>query len=968
MGAAEILATASKESSFTDLTRRTWHVQGGLQDQVVQAVVQTPDHYLWIGTTKGLVRFDGLNFVPYEGAGVDALRHGVTSLMVAHDQSLYIGTEGSGILRYHDGHMEELSTESGPMSPLIRAILQDSSGMLWVGTDQGLFHAYGNGFRHAQTRRECWTAASAVLLQDGSGTFWSGGSKLLRITGTACREFALPSLNGSTRIKALYRAADGSFWVGADSGLFRQMPSGKFEKIAGVHGVVRTFGVLPSGQMWVGTVGEGLYVRTAGGFVRIKTPDALPSNTVLSQTTDMAGNLWIGTQSGLLRLSRSGIQLVPLPNAYDSDFGSLMRDSDGTLWICSSRLFRIQHGTPVPYRFPGLPDVTIRAMLRERSGALWLATAGSGAFRIQKNGTITGYETAIGLSYIRGFLEAQDGSVWIATDGGIAHFHDGRIDNLHHINLAPHTLVLSLAQGPDGRIWIGTQRGIITFAGDHFEEVRYAKVLQDQSVWALHFDRTGSLWIGADSGLYRLKQDALYHFRPEIEGATSAIYQILEDKDALWLGSPTHVMRVKREYLDQVADRRADYAAFSEDFPVSSEIPSTELFGGLQPAAVLDADGTAWFPTSQGPVHLLPRERPVEGTVPLVIDRVVVDGRTVDYKNSLDLPAGTKTLEIDYSPILLSPHVDMQFKQRLEGFDDWTPASEVRRAIYTNLPGGRYTFQVMALYQDSAGHVPEATLAIRQRARFYHQPWFWAMCIVFAALAGWSVHRFRLHQIRSRFRTVAGERNRLAREMHDTLLQGCIGVSSLLEAYASMGSAEGSNQELFNCAREQIAELIGETRRAMWNLRNPDSQGCDLDSALRKLLDQHVKPSALTPHFQREGAPPILDFKIAYELLMSSSEALLNAVAHSAGTRVDLKLVCSPAELTVTISDDGKGFPVDRVIAASDAHYGLRGMRERIESIGGSVHITSSIDSGASLEFRIPRRALEHRLTEALEY
>jgi ligand-binding sensor domain-containing protein/signal transduction histidine kinase len=938
---------------LSEFTQRIWHVRDGLPDQVIQALVETPDHYLWIGTTTGLVRFDGTNFVPYSGPGEDALRNGVTSLLVARDQSLFIGTEGSGLLRYQNGRMQEYGVESGLKIPIVRSLMQDRSGSLWVGADRGLYRWNGNGLDRVELLTNFPDLGTASVLQDRSGAIWYGGSKLVRVAKDGLKEYVLPSQNGSMRIKALALGSDGSVWIGAVAGLFHQLPSGEFAKVRDVQGTVRTFGHLPSGEMWVGTVGNGVYVQSRTGFAHIAAPDPLPSNTILCQTTDSDGNLWIGTQSGLLRLSRSGMQLTPLPHGLDSDFGTLMRDSDGSLWICSSHLFQLVNGRMSRYHFSELPEVTVRTMLRERSGALWIGTAGQGAYRIARDGKVAHYTAEIGTNYIRGFMQTRDGSVWIATDGGVSRFRDGHIDDYHEIVNSPQTLVLALAEGLDGRIWIGTHRGLMDFYKGAYHEIPIFGALRNQSVWGLHVDETGALWIGADSGLYRLKNGTLYHFGQETGGMTAGVYEILEDASALWVGGPTRVVRFARGALDQVADGRAGGATSYQVFPVSNEIQSAELDGGMQVAGILDPDGTAWFASSQGPIHLLPEDKPANGSVPLAINQILIDGRP-SSATSLDLPPGTKTLEIDYSPILLSTQTDLQFRHKLEGFDDWSPPSRARSAIYTNLPAGHFTFRAQTLFGETPEGLPAVTISVQQRAHFYRRAWFWGVSALLIFSIIWSIHRLRVRQIGLRFRTIAGERNRLAREMHDTVIQSCAGVSALLEAFASSSTATEPTHRLVDYAREQLRVTMDQARDAVWNLRGNELQPLDLEVSLGKLLDLHVKAAGLATSFKCEGIEPQLDNSVVYELLMSTREALLNAATHSSATRIDLKLASSPSELTVSVSDNGDGFCVEEALIPGNRHYGLRGMRERMESIGGALQLGSSVGGGTQLVFRIP--------------
>jgi ligand-binding sensor domain-containing protein/signal transduction histidine kinase len=952
---------------LTDYTRHVWHVQDGLVDQVVQALAQTPDRYLWIGTTKGLIRFDGRNFVPYTGAGAGALSHGVTALVVARDGTLYIGTEGGGLLHLHNGAMDEFGQEHGLTNSIVRSLLEDRTGRLWVGTDRGCFRGTAQGFERVLPEAAYPNLGVASIIEDRNGAVWIGGSKLLRLANGRMDNFVLPAQNGSMRIKALTEDEHGVVWVGTVSGLFRQTAKGSFEKVEGIKGTVRTFGHLPSGALWAGTVGEGVFVRSGAGFTQFKAPDVLPSNTVLSQTTDVEGNLWIGTQAGLLRSSRTGIHWAQLPQALDSDSGTLMRDTDGTLWVCSSHLFRMIHQQLVPYRFPALPEIGIRTLFRDRGGALWIGTAGRGAYRMAADGRVQHYTSEIGTNYIRGFLQARDGSVWIATDGGIGHYRNGHVDNYHELPAAPHGLVLSIAEGDEEQLWVGTLRGLMSFRHGDYEDAGLGDALRDEAIWSLHMDEDGALWIGTGSGLYRLKDHRLFHFQDVLGGPSRAVFQIMGRGDLLWVSGPTRAARYSRAALHALADRGGSEIPPHLLFPVSGEVSAAELYGGMQPAGLLDADGSAWYPSSVGPVHLVTTDKPLHTQIPLVIEQALVDGRSSDGAHTLTLQPGTRTLEIDYAPILLGSQMGIVFRQRLEGFEGWSTPTLAHAAVYTNLPAGRYIFHVQALSPDAAGPIAEATIEVVQLASFYQRPWFWVLCLTAALAAAFGMMRLRVHQIRMRLRAIASERNRMAREMHDTLLQGSIGISTLLEAVASPGTTETSRGQLMDCARQQIAELIGQTRDAMWNLRGHEYEQCDFGLCAETMLDQHVKPAGIEARYSYQGAPLSVDYRIAYELLMSIREALLNAVAHGKGTVVELNIRCEDADLAVEVNDNGIGFNPQRDNAQPSGHYGLQGMRERIHNIGGRMKLESAPGQGTQLRIVVPRATLEHRPNHDLE-
>ena len=942
-------AHALPPDPLSEFAHRTWHVQDGLPDQIVQAVAQTPDHYLWVGTTKGLLRFDGKTFLPMTHP---ALRHGVTCLTVAGDGSLYIGTEGGGLLHLAHGVWQLQNEKNGIQNSLIRTVYQEAtSGAIWVGTDHGIYRSTGANYERMEPTVRYPNLGSTAIVQDRTGAVWSGGSYLVRFRNGSMDIFTLPEQNGSMRIKALCEGRDGSIWVGTNAGLFHQEIGDGFVKIHEVTGSVRTLSVSPEGRIWAGTAGDGLYVQNEQGFDHLRAPRVLPSNTVLSYFRDRDGNIWLGTQAGLLRLSRMGMRLTSLQDAPDSDFGTLMRDGDGSIWICSSQLFRLQGGQTERVHFAGLDGVTVRTMLRERDGALWVGTSGRGAYRFEKSGRVEHFTSEIGTNYIRGFLQSEDGSVWIATDGGIARYHAGIIDNLHEAPSAPHTLILTLAEAADHSIWIGTQRGIWVFRNGAFEQPSVASSLGDQAVWSILAEPKGALWLGTDSGLYQLHEGRFTHVLLSSDSRAPAVYQVLRTRnDTFWVAGPTRVYRLEGHDLRNAAQSQPSEVSSLETYPVSAEIPRAEIYGGMTSTGVPEPDGTAWFATSQGPLHIIPNERSAVSDVPLTIDAVRVDGQPVDWSKDLHLAAGTRTVQVDFAPILLSSQSDLRFQYKMEGFDDWTVPSQSRSAVYTNLPAGKYKLLVRAL-SGSAGVIATLELPITQRTHFYQTLGFYALCVIVLGVIVWGLYRARLHRMSKELNAIYAERNRLAREMHDTVIQGCTAVSALLEAH---DSTQPGPKPLLDSAREHIRTTISEARDAIWNLRH-EGESPALATNLRGLLEKCAISSNVKTSFQVAGDDPAVDAMTAHEILMSTREALTNAAVHSSATNIELSLACSQNVVTVTIGDDGCGFDPEQLSDNKENHYGLQGMRERIEGLGGRFSLHTVRGQGTRLRFEIPR-------------
>jgi ligand-binding sensor domain-containing protein/signal transduction histidine kinase len=966
--ASWLIANSQQSDDLQLFTHRSWHIQDGLPDEVIQALAQTPDHYLWLGTSKGLLRFDGQNFTQFDGRDSDLLRaQDILCLLAARDGSLWIGTDGGGLFHYTNDHIRAYSESEGLTYPIIRTLYEDVDGTIWVGSDFGIFKLKGNQFVRVDDPVKLVNFGAQSIIGDGHGSVWVGGSRLVRYQGSSYHEYAMPKQSGSLRIKSLCETADGTIWVGTAGGLYRGSQGGEFQKVESVSGGIHALGKDARGRLLVGTVGNGLYVQNKDGFLHLSAPSMLPSNTVLSILDDTEENMWVGTQAGLLRLSRSGMRMLPFPNISDSDFGTVFRDADGTIWICSSHLFRIVHDALAPYSFPGLNGVPVRTMLRDRSGALWLGTMGSGVYRLGRDGRMTSYHH-IGNNYVRGFLQTPDGSVWIFTDGGVSRWKNGQLDSYHLIAGAVRMNVTAVADGSSDSLWIGTPHGLRLFRGNQFADAPPMDQLKDKSVWALYEDSGGALWIGTDSGLYRWKDSTLLHIPLDEFWDTPAVYSIMEDSShVMWLSGPTSVLKIKRQDLESMAGSNAQPSQGVQMFPVSSELQGAELYGGMQPSGVLDGNGGAWFPTSQGALDINPREdQPPPPLPPLVIDRVLADGKPIEFRNGIDLGPGTGTLEISYAPILLSSQAGLRFRRMLKGLDSsWSPATLGRTSVYTNLRAGHYTWELQAFYPGNPRQVSSVSLEVKKEAHFYETIWFMVFCVLTLALIVWLIDRMRSNQLQSQFRLVMQERSRLAREIHDSVIQGCTGVSVLLEAYSAMPSQQTKTQEhLIDSARQQIKATIDSARDSVWDLRHFDPNSRGFPQLVQADVEKHLHDSGVELEFSVEGDEEPIGPVVAREALMVVREAVRNALQHGQPSALRLALRYLPGKLSISVFDNGRGFAAADKDKENEKHFGLIGMRERVARVNGSLTLQSDEGKGTAVSFWVPLDALNLEVGE----
>jgi ligand-binding sensor domain-containing protein/signal transduction histidine kinase len=970
------LSAATQRSLPEGYTRRVWQTQDGLPENTVQAFAQTPDHYLWIGASGGLVRFDGASFVVYDRDNTPAIReNSIFCLTASSDGSLWAGTDGAGLLRYKGGQFRSFRAAEGLTNDFVRAVFETRAGVLWAGTDDGLFRLEGDRLVRVDGTGKIPALAVHAIREDSAGNLWVGGSIVISIRGDNCREYHLEGYGSASRVKSISETADGTIWVGTVSGLQR-MPrssrdSGRFERLPEIVSTVRALQVDHTGVLWIGTIGDGLLRYSAGGLAHVTAPDNPPSGTVLAIFEDSEQNIWAGMQTGLLRLSKAAMSTFPLPDTANADFGTVYADPDGSLWVAGAHLFRINakrdRSELMP---PPAPGIRVRCVFRDRSGALWIGTEGDGVFRTQ-NGRQVQYTKRTGLvnDFVRAFLETRDGSMWIGTDEGATRWHDGVLSNYLPAQGLAYFSVRAIAEDRTGDVWIGTERGASHWRKGSFVQDVVTARLRQEKIWAIHEDSDGGLWFGTrGAGLFRWRDGKLAEFGPAQGLAAASIYQILEDeRGAFWMSGPNAILAVSRKDLDRLAEHPGFHPAVTL-YGLSDGVEATQIYGGVAPAGSLTANGEIWFPSNRGPVRIIPTETRPESLPKVTIEQALLDGRAMPVTGRIVAPPGEGKLQIVYAAIHLRSQERIRFRYMLENYDhEWTEALRRREAFY-KLPPGNYKFRVQAFEMNMPESLSEASLEIEWQPYFYRTAWFLWICAALALTVVLAAYRMRLRQVHSRFRAVLEERNRVAREMHDTVIQGCAGVSALLEA-ASIGTEESaSKRELLDGARRQVRATVDEARRAVWNLRQSGAAMPEIGPLLDQMAQQASTASHVPVRFEASGKPVLLDPAVEHDILMVAREAVYNAVQHARPTEVKMQVHFEHNMLRLRVVDDGCGFNPERTLHATGEHFGLVGMRERTARLGGHFDIRSAPGMGTELSVEVPvRSAAAEKLGIGLE-
>lgn len=936
-------------------TRSVWRVQDGLPEDIVQALAETPDGYLWIGTTGGLVRFDGTRFVLLQSPALpSSMVNSIFCLTPSADGSLWVGTEGGGLLHLGKGAPTTYGPAQGLTDGFVRSVLEDRHGGVWVGTDHGLFRIDGNRANRVEMPPGVDPLAVHAITEGRDGRIWVGGSHLLSIDDGRIGTYRLPGTYSSNRVKSILQSADGTLWVGTVGGLDR-MAHGAFERVPEIHDTVRTLRQTGDGSLWIGTISSGLWIYRDGIFSHREA--LLPGNTVLSVLEDTSHQVWVGLQEGLVRLGKTPVHLVTLPGGSDADFETVSGDTGGSLWAVASQAYRIRNGVATTFRIPQLPNVRVRNLLRDREGALWVGTDGSGAYRIDA-GRTTHLSAPRDLTnnFVRAFLESRRGDMWIATDEGVSRMRAGESRRLTMADGLAYNSTRCLLEDTAGDIWIGTDQGLSRWHGNSFVQDAVTEALRHEKVWSILEDTTGALWFGTrDHGLFRSQDGAIVRFTTDQGLASNSIYQLLEDgRRALWISGPNTISSIDERALHSTADPATQHLAVSV-YTMPYGAADAQMYGGRQPSGYVDPGGGLWFPSSRGIAHVLPSRGTSTPPPRLVIDTVTLDGRTLPLGRTIELPAHVTRLEISYLPLSLAPQAGIHYRYKLEGFDhDWVEAGTHLTAAYTNVPAGAYTFRVQTA--NTAGTPIEASLAIRRDPFFWQRPWFVVLSLTSLLLLGWGTFRLRVHQVQLRFRAVLEERSRLARAMHDTVIQGCTSVSALLEAVASLQSEnQVLREDLLQHARAQVSTTIDEAREAVWNLRHDDGVAITLGSSIEVLATQLGKEFGRPIPVVSFGTPFSLPHSVAREILLVLREATYNAALHGHASEICIELRYTQDALLLTVRDAGIGFDVQQ--PAAEGHYGITGMRERMQRIGGAFDLHSTRGTGTAVHLAVERSA-----------
>ncbi len=744
-----------------------WQTEQGLPQNSVPSIAQSSDGYLWLGTELGLVRFDGLHFAVFNKGNTPALRSNkVDAILADRGGNLWIGTIGGGLTRFSHGKFTTFTTSQGLSGNSVLSLLQDQTGDLWIGTNGSGVDRLHNGHFTVYTTKDGLPDNEVFgLAQDRDGSIWMGTNEgLSHFASGSFHTYNTRDGLANANVRCLEMASDGTLWIGTNGGGLSSFRGGRFRSFAVKNGLpsnaISSLRLDRRGSLWIGSFGGGLTRMTGSRFSTYSSKDGLPSNDVWSIYEDRSGNLWVGTGGGgLVRFFDGNVFTTYGPREGLSNAVTLpvFEDHENNLWIGTNGggLNKFRNG-----RFSalttksGLADNLVFTICEDLEHALWVGTR-KGLNRI-KDGKVTTYTKKDGLpsDVVSASYVDREGAVWIGTRAGLSRLKNGKFTTYTTKDGLSSNVVQVIHEDHQHNLWIGTGGGgLDLYKNGKFEVFDSRHGLSNDVVLSLYSDTDGTLWIGTDGGgLNRLKNGKFTAYTSRDGMTDDAVFQILaDDAGNLWMSSNKGVFRASLRDLNQFAAGKLKRIS-SVSYGTADGMNSSECNGGFQPAGWKAHDGRLWFPTMKGIVEINPR-RLGGAEIPLavLIEQAFIDGRKVRTGDSIEIPPGRGELEFHYSAPDFRSAQRIAFRYRLEGFDQhWIDAGGRRIAYYTNIPPGRYRFQVIAGNPNGKWTFPPATLAFRLKPHFYESFWFFSLCICVLLGLISATHWARIRQLRIR--------------------------------------------------------------------------------------------------------------------------------------------------------------------------------------------------------------------------
>ncbi|HEX4320014.1 MAG TPA: two-component regulator propeller domain-containing protein [Acidobacteriaceae bacterium] len=944
-----------------------WGADRGFLGGAIYAVGQSSDGYLWIGTERGLVRFDGFDFSLIQRPIPGALPLGpVRGLVPDEEGNLWIRVDGPRLLRYHEGHFQNMFAEDDLGLRAVTAMSLDKQGHL-------LLSGIGNHtFRYRNGKFE--TVANAT---EAPGT-------VLSIAETRDHRVWM-----GTRDDGLFRSSDGHL-----TNVARELVDEKIDVL------------LPSdaGGLWIGT-DRGLFFSDGNGLARPDVPASAGPLQILALCKDREANLWAGTDHGLIRITPAGVVSIDLlSQGLGNAVTAIAEDSDGDIWYGGSQgLERLRDGMFTTYSIAqGLPSENNGPVYIDSEGRTWFAPLSGGLYWLKqgyighvgldsldhdivysisggdgeiwvgrqhggltqltdKNGDFAAhtYTQADGLAQnsVYSVHRNHDGTVWAGTvSGGVSRLKNGAFTNYSVADGLGSNSIDSIVEGFDGKMWFATPAGLACFADGQWSNRTIRDSLPSPDVRSIFEDSKHLLWIATSGGLAFLSsgQVQVPHNLPN--ALREQVFGIAEgQRGFLWVATSDHVLQVNRDRLAAGELEEMDVRSYG----ITDGLKGVEA-ARRDRSMVADALGRVWVSLNHGLAVADPKLG-IGNAVPVVarIESVSIGNAEISLQQPPKIAAGSEGITFNFIGSSLAAPDRVRFRYKLDGSDkEWSGIVALRQVVYNHLGPGSYRFRVVASSADGLWNGSETTFPFVIEPAFWQTWWFGIACFTACLLGIAGLYRLRMYhltrRLNDRFQERLAERTRIAQELHDTLLQGVLSASLQLDVAEDQLPEGSPTKPLLKRILQLMGKVTEEGRSALRGLRASDTDNASLEAAFSRMrqefaLDERVGYRIIVNSVARPLRPAIRD-----DVYRIGREALVNAFVHAGANSIEIEVEYASRYLMLLVRDDGRGIDPQVLHSGVDGHWGLPGMRERSEGIGATLKLRSRVGAGTEVELTVP--------------
>jgi ligand-binding sensor domain-containing protein/signal transduction histidine kinase len=962
---------------MSQYVHQRWGTESGFPQGPVYSIAQTKDGYLWIGTEKGLVRFDGLRFELMQSAASPqpALTH-VLGLMADADGGLWARLRHPALtlFRYNGAVFQDVMNLFGRPQASVSAMTRgrDGAPLLWVlEGEPSAIVLRGNRFETLAAPANFSRSAVLALAQTADGDLWvatrDAGLFRLRNGNVSAITEGLPDL----KVNALVPVGQNQLWVATDAGIVRWdgtklTKAGVPSALDGVQSLAMT--VDRDSNLWVGTNSRGLLRVNAKGVASLEEPNGGTNAAVTALFEDREGNLWIGSESGLDRLRDSAFVTYSLPEGLPTDGSNpVFVDSEHRVWFApvAGGLWWMKDGQHGSVTNDALEKDVVYSIAGGKTG-LWVGRQHGGLTHLRFDGGAIAahtYTHADGLAQdsVYSVYETRDGTIWAGTlSGGVTRLSGGTLKTYTASDGLTSNTVNSILERSNETIWLATPDGLSELSNGHWRAHTSKDGLPSEDVNCLFEDGSGVLWVGTASGL--AFQDSGRFQVPAAAPASlkEPIFGMAEDRyGSFWIATSNHVLRVSRDKLLHGGLADGDV----REFGLADGLRGSE---GVKRhwSVVADPAGQIWFSLNRG-ISVVDPGRLKNNSAPAIahIQSVAADGTALDLQHAIQIPGGRQRITFSYTGLSLSVPERVRFRYWLEGFDHkWSEPVATREAVYTNLGPGPYRFKVIASNPDGVWSSQESSVAFAVEPLLWQTWWFRVSVVLGCMIFGLALYRLRLHQMSSRlnvrFEERLAERTRIAQELHDTLLQGFLSASMQVHVAADRLPEDSQVKPGLTRALQLMRQVIDEGRNAVRGLRSSSSASLNLEDAFLRIQQELVRPGSVGDRIEFrvvvDGTPRPLQPLLRDEVYRIGREAVINAFRHAKPKNIELEMKYSSSDLRVFVRDDGCGIDPHVLKSGRDGHWGLSGMRERATRIGGQLKVWSGDAAGTEIELSVP--------------